>query len=343
MQNLKEIKGLKNNDQLAEFLGISLKYLDHLLKEEKVCVEKKSLDDENKDNPFVDFAYFYLYTKKGKKRKIYETINQGSKTALQSIRKFLENNYNPLECVHGFVKGKGIRTNALNHIGKKIVINLDVKNFFESIKINQVKEVFLMLGANEDIASGLAKISTIENFLPQGFYTSPILSNMVFMNIDKELSKHSKEKIYTYTRYGDDMTFSSNDNIDLGFICSIIRKNGFVLNDNKTKFMKRGRSQIVTGLSVSDHEMPRIPKKIKKLLRMHFYFLDKLGEDEYSSNFYQTSKPLHTYLIWLEGWCNYLNSVEPFLARKYFPIIEREKQLQKEVRSEDINIMNLKL
>lgn len=330
MQNLKEIKNLENNEQLAEFLGISSDYLAHLLSEEKTCVDRKSLNEENEDNPSVDFAYFYIYTKRSKKRKIYETINQGSKTALKSVRKFLDNNYKPPECVHGFVSKKGIKTNALNHVGKKLVINLDIKNFFESIKIDRIKEVFRTLGAKEEIVSVLAELTTMNGILPQGFYTSPVLSNMVFLDMDKEFLEDSREKKYTYTRYGDDMTFSSNNVIDLSSIYNIINKSGFALNSEKTKFMRKGKKQVVTGLSVSDSEMPRIPKKIKKLLRMHFYFLDKLGEDEYSSNFYQSSKPLRAYLFWLEGWCNYLNSIEPFLAKKYFLIIEKEKKLQEE-------------
>lgn len=83
--------------------------------------------------------------------------------------------------------------------------------------------------------------------------------------MDKELSAICKDRNINYTRYADDLSFSSEDNIELDPLEEIITKYGFTLNTEKTRTYKRGRSQYVTGLTVADKTKPRIPRRIKKI------------------------------------------------------------------------------
>ena len=102
----------------------------------------------------------------------------------------------------------------------------------------------------------LASFCTVQNSVPQGFPTSPIISNLIFEKIDLELQKLAQEYAFTYTRYADDMIFSTeNNNIQADIyekISEIISNNGFKINSKKTKYKGKHRCQIITGLIVND-------------------------------------------------------------------------------------------
>lgn len=322
MNKLDDIKNINNDIQLAEFLGVDKDILDLLINNKLECRDISFKHSEGSEK--IGYFYFTINKKNGGQRIIYEANHLGVRNSLKKIRNFLNAKYIPLECVHGFIKGKGIKSNAKNHLEKRVVINIDIVDFFGSIKIKQIQDVFKNLGANEDISLKLAKITTRNGYLPQGFCTSPVLSNLVMEEIDNEIMKDSKLFNYTYTRYGDDMTFSSMDKkINLRVILEIIKRKGFFINYKKFKAMYKGSSQIVTGLSVSDNA-PRIPRKIKKLLRFHFYYLKKFGALDYSSRF-KKFNGADTSFYWIEGWNNYLNAIEPELSEKYCGIISEEK------------------
>ncbi len=186
------------------------------------------------------------------------------------------------DCVHGFVKGKSIKTNAECHVGKKEIMCLDIENFFPSIGSDRVAAVFKNVGYSQEVVEVLTRICIFEGELPQGAPTSPYLSNIVFSNIDKLLLDYAQKNNLIYTRYADDLTFSTDDaDIEKHFeaIEKIILENNFVLNESKIHIMKDKYRKIVTGLLVNDRV--RIPASYKRKLRQEIYYCNKYGIDQH--------------------------------------------------------------
>ncbi len=116
------------------------------------------------------------------------------------------------ENAHGFIKGKNILSNAKQHTNKKYILKIDVSNFFNSIKTSSINNIFIKLGCNETSAKLFSDLCTYDNVLKEGFNTSPILANLYCYNLDNELIYLSNKYNLTFTRYSDDITFSSDNN-----------------------------------------------------------------------------------------------------------------------------------
>lgn len=293
-----------------------------------------------------DQSRFFRITTR-RKRDGERTIHEPQGDALQSIyknlyEKLIEYQVFLPEYVHGFVKGRSPYTNAEAHLAKKFILNLDISNFFEHIKIETVEATFLRLGAQPDVAQALAKFCTVNGVLPQGTHTSPDIANHCFSDIDQLLSTYASTHDLTYTRYADDMTFSSDTRIKASDIIAIIESTGkYTVAPQKVKLQKRGANQYVTGLTIFDDQQPRISKLYKKRLRLELYYLDKygleslaarspkLGEQpdpesaEYAAWMTQKEELIRTRLGHLRGRVNYINSIEPDLAKKMWPILDK--------------------
>lgn len=174
--------------------------------------------------------------------------------------------YAPQKEVMGFVHGKSVRDNALCHLNKNYVLNLDLQDFFPSISARMVEQSLTRINVEPFVARLIAEVCTIPEdkkasnrcYLPQGAPTSPILSNIFCKTLDQRLIGLAKHFHVDYTRYADDMTFSSNHNVyqlDGEFMQElkrIITENNLSLNPNKTRLLKRGARQEVTGLTVGE-------------------------------------------------------------------------------------------
>src|SRR5262249_53858378 len=188
---------------------------------------------------------------------------------------------------HGFVRGRSIVTNATPHAGRKVVINLDLKDFFPSITFRRVKGLFHKLGYGEHASILLALLCTEpprvateldgkvyhvalgQRVLPQGACTSPAITNALCRRLDRRLAGLAMKHGYTYTRYADDLTFSGDEPKAVGKLLrsvrSILTAEGFTEHPRKTKVMRRARRQEVTGLVVN--ERPTVSRKEVRLLR----------------------------------------------------------------------------
>ena len=176
--------------------------------------------------------------------------------------------YQAPDCVHGFASGRSVATNAQAHIGKNYILNIDLKDFFPTITYTRVMRSLEEMGFNEELSDIISRICTIpmwdeqkqmwRNSLPQGSPVSPLLSNIVCQSLDESLSNLAKKYGLKYTRYADDMTFSSNHSVYamdgrfLDDVMRIITSHGFQVNDKKTRLQKKGSRQEVTGIIVSD-------------------------------------------------------------------------------------------
>ncbi|WP_320034855.1 reverse transcriptase family protein [Halarcobacter sp.] len=221
------------------------------------------------------------------------------------------------ECSHGFVKGKSILTNANAHLDKKYLLQMDIKSFFSSVSKEKVRYVFEKLGCNNYIAEIFSDVCTIDGFLAEGLNTSPAIANIYFYHIDEILVRLADNYSCIYTRYADDLTFSSNIIFDYKKLTEdiekVLNKEGLELNKNKTRFNRQGQAQYVTGLSISNDIRPRIPKKIKRRLRQELYFIKKYGFEEH---FDYNGENLDKGYNRLNGWLLYSRSVEPEYFKK---------------------------
>lgn len=165
--------------------------------------------------------------------------------------------------VHGGVKKKSNITNAKPHQGNKYVFVTDLKDFFPSIKSKKIHDLFIELGYNKQFALYLTRLTTWKGEVPQGTPTSTHLSNLFFLKTDYELIKLCKENNITYTRYVDDLTFSSSIDFQhlIPTFLSIIKDSGLKISYRKTDY--KG-NQNVTGIVVSLHKIDAPKKLIEK-------------------------------------------------------------------------------
>lgn len=190
--------------------------------------------------------------------------------------------------VMAFTRNRSIVNNAREHCGHNYVLNLDLKDFFTTINALDVERGLKRVGIPHHVAKVLARICTyphvapdhrVENVLPQGSPASPVLSNICAAILDQRLDGLARRFHLAYTRYADDMTFSSNHNVyhDNGDFMTelykIINECGFIVNSKKTRLQRRGARQQVTGLNVGNHV--NVTRKFVKNLRasIHHLFL----------------------------------------------------------------------
>lgn len=162
---------------------------------------------------------------------------------------------------HAFEENKSILTNAKIHRNKRFVLNMDLGNFFDSFHFGRVRGFFHKnndFKLHIDVATVIAQIACYNGSLPQGAPCSPIITNMISQVLDMRILKLAKKYKLDYTRYADDLTFSTNDKHFLlnhpDFIQVLtdeIVHAGFKVNESKTRLLFRDSRQEVTGLIVN--------------------------------------------------------------------------------------------
>lgn len=182
------------------------------------------------------------------------------------------------QAVHGFVTGRSIVSNASVHVGRSVVMRIDIKEFFPSTSKSRVHNYFLGSGWDAEAANLLCKLCTLDDGLPQGAPTSPSLSNLVNYRMDARIEGLCKKHNVAYTRYADDVTLSlPADNADLIstlllHVGLIFRDCGYAPNVWKTRVMRRHQQQNVTGLVVND--FVQLPRKTRRWLRAVKHHMD---------------------------------------------------------------------
>ncbi|MFC2073792.1 reverse transcriptase domain-containing protein [Campylobacterota bacterium] len=265
------------------------------------------------------YSVFKIMKKSGGTRMIFAP-NKSLKHILKTLNIILQCVYKPQKAAHGFVQMKSVVTNAQHHVGKNYVYNIDLKDFFPSIHQARVwKRIqmppFNLTGDRQNIANLIAgltcyqyknvnlsnkkhsiffqdnlKVDEIKsNFLPQGSPTSPTISNIICDRLDKKLFNLAKRFNAKYTRYADDITFSSMHNIyqeNSDFLIKlyeIIHEQNFEINPEKTRLQKRGYKQEVTGIIVNDKT--NVTRRYVKQLRAMLYAIEKFGIEKAQKDF----------------------------------------------------------
>jgi RNA-directed DNA polymerase len=167
------------------------------------------------------------------------------------------------DCVHGGVKGRSNITNAKPHQGNKFQFTTDLQEFYPNITSRRVYDTFIKLKFSPHFSHWLTKLTTWKFELPQGTPTSTHIANLVFLETDLQLTELCQKHKITYTRYVDDLTFSTQKDFRplLNDILNIVTSNGFKLSYRKTKY---SGNQTVTGIEVFLNKIDAPEKIIEK-------------------------------------------------------------------------------
>lgn len=239
---------------------------------------------------------------------------------------------------HGFIAGRSTVTNAAPHVGRGVVVNLDLKDFFPSVGFARVRGVFKRLGYSPAVATCLALLCTEaprrevtydgkryfvavgERALPQGACTSPALSNQVSRRLDRRLTARATKLGWTYTRYADDLTFSreAKGRDGVGFLLAVVRhvaqEEGFRLNPKKGRVQVAAAQQSVTGIVVN--QKLSVPRAEVKRLRAILHQAKKTGLEA------QNRERRPDFRAYLQGLVAYVSMVDAEKGRRLRAALE---------------------
>lgn len=263
----------------------------------------------NPNHTFHRYRQFKIKKKTGGFRQITAPRTRSFMMMLSAVNVMLRSIYTPSEFAMGFTDGRSVVTNATSHIGMDYILNIDLKDFFPSIQQARVWKRLQVPPFNfsQPIASLLAGLCCMKEIreertnektavyvLPQGAPTSPIITNMICDKLDYYLSRLAKRFNMNYTRYADDITFSSmrfvygKSGKFMSELSRIITRQGFAINESKTRLQRKGARQEVTGIIVSDKL--NVTQKYVRDIRNILYIWDRYGYNTAYSKFFPKYK-----------------------------------------------------
>ena len=230
------------------------------------------------------------------------------------------------DAANGFVTGRSVITNAQPHVGTDVVVNVDLKDFFPSITFFRIEGLFRSLGYSPAVATIMAllcsecprrqmkyagqvyHVATGPRGLPQGACTSPTISNLVTRHLDVRFTAMAKKLHWNYTRYADDMTFSTKQpDPAIGYLLARIRHisddEGFRVNEKKTRVLRRHARQMVTGVVVNDQLS--IDRRTVRKLRAILHNAKTTGLEA------QNREEIPHFSAWVLGMIAWVESVHP--------------------------------
>lgn len=250
---MEKFSDIKTRNDFADFLRIPRSKLTHIL-----YVKKPDSYYETFEIPQKNGDTRTICAPSGDLKSLQTRLANALWEHQKSIRTSTNNRPN---ISHAFEKEKSIITNAKVHRNKRFVLNMDLESFFDSFHFGRVQGFFekskdFLLPREVSII--IAQIACYNGRLPQGAPSSPIITNLLCQILDMRLLKIAKKYKLDYTRYADDLTFSTNnrnflDNHEafIKEISAVISKAGFTINEKKTRLLYRDSRQEVTGLVVN--------------------------------------------------------------------------------------------
>ena len=330
-ENLNNFREIETVGELATFLGITSSELVKLTK-----LDSRKL-----------YYQFEIKKRSGGKRTIHAPAKR-----LKEIQKILasafQEVYTPPREAHGYILQRGILTNSQSHIKRRIVFQVDLEDFFPSIHIGRVRGLLQssMFNFSHEVADALAKLCTVRvayanSHLPQGAPTSPILSNFICYKLDKNLQKLARSNRCYYSRYADDISFSTDratlptsiavventaeiNAVKVGLALKIELVNqGFKINHEKTRMKTKRQRQMVTGIVVN--EKMNVPRDFVRQTRDMLYFWKKYGAESAGRHYFKyvevknrpPGKPDPLYRQVVKGRVQYIGSVKGWTDPTY--------------------------
>jgi RNA-directed DNA polymerase len=268
----------------------------------------------------------------------------GLKIVQQRLNQVLQSVYRPHDCVYGFVRERSVARNAQVHQGRRWVLNLDLKDFFPTIHFGRVQARLQKYPFNlpYPVATVVAQLCTWRRQLPQGAPTSPVVSNIVAGKLDADLLRLARKYRCTYTRYADDIVFST-DSIDFpaelaetntdgtwtgSALKLAIEANGFEINTGKVRLSRFDQRQEVTGLTAN--AFPNVRRKYIRRIRAMLNAWEHLGYEEaerrHNARFDSKTRPPHSpvpsFRRIVKGHIDYLGMVRGIDDRLYRRFLE---------------------
>ena len=319
-----ELPPLDTPQQLAEALGLTIPQLRWLVYHREAATG-------------IHYRRFTIPKRNGGERPIWAPLPK-LKAAQQWIRVNIAERLPVHGSAHGFLPGRSTLSNAHVHTNPRIVLKMDIRDFFPTVTYPRVRGIFRNAGYREQIATLLALLCTeapreiVEHqgksyyvalgprCLPQGAPTSPALTNTLCLRLDQRLTGLARKYGWRYTRYADDLTFSLPRGHEgppklgalMGVVRRIVEEEGFAVHPEKTRLARSGARQKVTGLVVNGHGKPRVPRKLKREMRAALHNLKR-------------GRPLKEgeTLARLTGYAAYINMIDPALGAKMLATLNR--------------------
>ena len=223
---------------------------------------------------------------------------------LKSVQKSIADNiltqYPVSRYAKAYKMGSSVQRNAMPHVGKNMILKLDIEGFFDNILYSQVKDiVFNKEKYAEPIRVLLTILCYYRESLPQGAPTSPAITNIIMYDFDETVGAYCSGRKISYTRYCDDMTFSGDfdEKEIIAFVKNELYRLGLFLKNRKTVLVPKSKRQTVTGIVVN--EKLNITKDYKKKIRQEMYYIKKFGLDEHLKRTCISDKP--KYVMSLKG------------------------------------------
>lgn len=286
------------------------------------------------------YKHFKLPKKTGGLRSIYSPCIE-----LQRVQRWILERILYVPDIHknnfAYQKSITIKDCASRHVGARWMIKMDLNDYFTSIKENQVFNIFLQLGYSNLLSFELARICTwsfdqfeqqkiavqtthAESFvysngprgyLPQGAPTSGALANLATREFDSEISNYALENQFIYTRYSDDLVFSSSQEFDRSVarqqvrdLSLLIRTHKLFVNPKKTRVISPGSRKIVLGLLVREDRVSILPEQ-RRMIDVYIHSVRKYGLLEFAAH--RGFDSVISFINHLEGWLAHIQSIEP--------------------------------
>lgn len=269
-------KSFQSAEEIATFLGVSKR---ELLKE---------IYGANR------YTSFEIPKRTGGMRQI-DSPTGLTRDAQYKLLPLLIERHRPHPASHAFIEGRSVLTNARPHIGQRLVLNIDLKDFFPSINFGRIRGLFMARPflMSPEAATICAQICCYRNGLPQGAPTSPILSNYIASALDRRLSRLAREHGLRYSRYADDITYSTSRSefpeailrwsgepanapaIVGDAVQAAVEASGFEINEKKVRVQNRRVRQSVTGLTVNVR--PNVDRRRLGRIRAMIHAWEKFG------------------------------------------------------------------
>ncbi|MGE3779991.1 MAG: reverse transcriptase family protein [Pirellulaceae bacterium] len=245
--------------------------------------------------PRNQYDYFEIPKRSGGTRTV-EAPTLPLKRMQRKLAAYIESVYSPTVYVHGYVAGRSIETNAQVHCGQRWLLSIDLSNFFPAINFGRVRGMLMSRPFNipASPASLMAAILTVEGHLPHGSPASPVISNFICSSLDRRLSALAHDHRLRYSRYADDITFSTmsrsfpaalarrdaktGETILGDRLVSLVTDSGFNINETKVRLTPRTQRLMVTGLVVNNKV--NIPRQYVRETRALLHIWRRHGEKE---------------------------------------------------------------
>jgi len=302
---LPTFKKLENSSQLASAMGYFYTHISGWF--------RNLSKDENKYYNNIEIP-----KSDGTMRQIYEPTKKLKIIQARMLETVLYKYIKLPNYVTGCVPGKCTYDNAEPHVNKSVVIKMDLKDFFPSVYAGRVYKCLLNYFPDH-VSKMITRLCCYKGHVAQGIPTSGFLADIAALDMDKELVKLCRSRKWDYTRYVDDMTFSvkaGRENVSrtvvdnfIKAVYPIVGRNCFTINSKKTKIMRRGRRQKVTGIIVN--EKPNIPKHNRNIMRAIIHNCSQRGVDSQKRDLSKKA-----FIQKVEGYLSYMKRINEPLWEK---------------------------